>query len=59
MEPRERASAGEPGGEREPFKRIGCTALTIVVMILLACSVVYFLTGTAGIIVGLLNNGLG
>ena len=59
MEPGERASVEEPAGEREPFKRIGCTALTIVVLILLACSVVYFLTGTAGIVVRLWNNGLG
>lgn len=36
----------DPSIERdEPFKRLGCTFLTAVVVLLLVCSVIYFITG--------------
>lgn len=31
----------------EPFKRVGCTILTVLVVLLLVFSVVYFITGLA------------
>jgi hypothetical protein len=33
----------------EPFKRLGCTFLTAVVVFLLVCSVIYFVTGLSAI----------
>lgn len=38
----------DPQAERsEPFKRIGCTILTALVVMLLVFSVIYFITGVA------------
>jgi hypothetical protein len=34
----------------EPFKRLGCTFLTAVVVFLLVCSVIYFITGLSAIL---------
>ena len=40
----------DPTIERaEPFKRLGCTFLTAVVVFLLVCSVIYFITGLSAI----------
>jgi hypothetical protein len=33
----------------EPFKRLGCTFLTAVVIFLLVCSLLYFITGLSAI----------
>lgn len=37
----------------EPFKRIGCTILTILIVLLLICSIVYFFSGLAAMIMQL------
>jgi hypothetical protein len=39
------ADVTEPIGRSEPFKQCGCTVLTILVLILLACSALYFVNG--------------
>lgn len=41
----------DPTVERsEPFKQIGCTILTALVVLLLLCSIVYFLTGVSAMV---------
>jgi len=34
----------------EPFKRIGCTILTTLVVLLLLCSIIYFVTGVSAML---------
>ncbi len=42
------ANGHDPEEEKsEPFKRAGCTALTVIVVLLLICTVIYFITGIA------------
>lgn len=42
------ANGSDPDDERsEPFKRIGCTVLTALVVLILVLSVIYFVTGVA------------
>jgi hypothetical protein len=42
------ANGSDPAAERsEPFKRIGCTVLTALVVLILVISVIYFITGLA------------
>jgi hypothetical protein len=41
----------DPTVERdEPFKRIGCTILTALLVLLLLCSVIYFVTGVSAMV---------
>lgn len=40
-----------PSGWDEPFKRVGCTLITILVVFFLLCSIVYFFTGLAAMFV--------
>jgi hypothetical protein len=41
----------DPTIERdEPLKRIGCTILTGIVILLLVCSFIYFLTGVSAMV---------
>jgi hypothetical protein len=41
----------DPTVERdEPFKRIGCTILTALIVLLLLCSIIYFLTGVSAMV---------
>jgi hypothetical protein len=41
----------DPTVERdEPFNRIGCTILTALLVLLLLCSVIYFVTGVSAMV---------
>jgi hypothetical protein len=41
----------DPSVERsEPFKRLGCTILTVLLVLFLVCALIYFLTGVSAMI---------
>lgn len=51
MDPVETTTAPPPEESAERFKRIGCTALTVILMFMLFCSLIYFITGLSAMFV--------
>lgn len=50
METTETVQTEEPEARSEPFKQTGCTLLTILVVLILVCSAIYFVLGLTAMI---------